>query len=61
MLEMFALYAGEEVAIDDPVYRSESEAGHRNRAIRHMLRNFDILNEPPTRWWILISSNASSR
>jgi glutaminase len=47
MLEMFALYAGEEVGIDEPVYRSESETGHRNRAIGHMLRNFDILTEPP--------------
>ena len=47
MLEMFSLYAGEEVAIDESVYRSESETGHRNRAIGHMLRNFDILTEPP--------------
>ncbi len=47
MLDMFALYAGEEVAIDEAVYRSESETGHRNRAIGHMLRNFDILTEPP--------------
>ena len=47
MLEMFSLYAGGEVAIDEAVYRSESETGHRNRAIGHMLRNFDILTEPP--------------
>jgi glutaminase len=47
MLEMFALYAGERLSIDEPVYRSESETGHRNRAIGHMLRNFDILTEPP--------------
>jgi glutaminase len=47
MLEMFALYAGETLAIDETVYRSESETGHRNRAIGHMLRNFDILIEQP--------------
>jgi len=47
MLDMFSLYAGEEVALDETVYRSESETGHRNRAIGHMLRNFDILTEPP--------------
>jgi glutaminase len=47
MLEMFSLYAGEEVAIDESVYRSENMTGHRNRAIGHMLRNFDILTEPP--------------
>ena len=47
MMDMVSLYAGEELAIDEPVYRSESETGHRNRAIGHMLRNFDILTEPP--------------
>src|SRR5262245_6334531 len=47
MLEMFSLYAGEQLSIDDAVYRSESETGHRNRAIGHMLRNFDILTELP--------------
>src|SRR5688572_17190052 len=47
MQEMFSLYAGEEVAIDDAIYRSESETGHRNRAIGHMLRNFDILTSDP--------------
>ena len=47
MLEMFSLYIGEEVAIDEAVYQSESATGHRNRAIGHMLRNFDILTEPP--------------
>ncbi len=47
MLDMFSLHAGEEVGIDQAVYRSESETGHRNRAIGHMLRNFGILTEPP--------------
>jgi glutaminase len=47
VLEMFGLYAGRELAIDEAVYRSESETGHRNRAIGHMLRNFNILTEAP--------------
>jgi glutaminase len=47
MAEMFSLYVGKEVAIDEAVYQSESSTGHRNRAIGHMLRNFDILTEPP--------------
>jgi glutaminase len=47
MLQMFSLCAGRELAIDETVYRSEAETGHRNRAIGHMLRNFDILREPP--------------
>jgi len=48
LLEMFALYAGREVSLDESVYHSESETGHRNRAIGYMLRNFDILTSDPT-------------
>lgn len=47
LLEMFALYAGRPLSLDQSVYRSESETGHRNRAIGHMLRNFDILTSDP--------------
>src|SRR4029078_3503742 len=36
-----------EVSLDEAVYASESTTGHRNRAIGHMLRNFDILTETP--------------
>ncbi len=45
LLDMFSLYAGREVRLDEPVYRSESETGHRNRAIGYMLRNFEILTQ----------------
>ena len=47
VLESLSLCAGRELTIDERVYRSESETGHRNRAIGHMLRNFNILTEPP--------------
>ncbi|MCI0536743.1 MAG: glutaminase A [Verrucomicrobiales bacterium] len=47
ILESFSLYAGRELSMDEAVYRSEAETGHRNRAIGHMLRNFNILTEPP--------------
>ncbi len=47
LLDMFTLYTGHGVALDDAIYRSESETGHRNRAIGHMLRNFDILTSDP--------------
>ena len=47
VLEMLSTFAGETLALDDAIYGSESETGHRNRAIGHMLRNFDILTEPP--------------
>src|SRR3989440_4793725 len=33
LLEMFALYAGRELPLDRTVYHSESDTGHRNRAI----------------------------
>lgn len=39
--------AGRLLDIDEAVYRSESETGHRNRAIGWMLRNFGIIDEEP--------------
>ena len=47
ILETFSLYAGRDLGLDETVYRSESETGHRNRAIGHMLRNFDKLTGDP--------------
>jgi glutaminase len=40
--------AGRSLDIDKVVYESESETGHRNRAIGWMLRNFGIIEEEPT-------------
>jgi len=48
LLDTFGTYAGRELALDEAVYRSESDTGHRNRAIGYMLRNFAILPEDPT-------------
>jgi glutaminase len=48
ILETFSLFAGRELGLDETVYRSESETGHRNRAIGYMLRNFDKLTGDPT-------------
>ncbi len=47
ILRVFSTYAGRELSIDAAVYESEKETGHRNRAIGHMLRNFNILSEDP--------------
>lgn len=47
ILEVFSRCAGRSLEIDEAVYRSESETGHRNRAISHMLRNFSILEGDP--------------
>ncbi len=47
LLNTFAKYVGHEVSVDHRVCKSESNTGHRNRAIGHMLRNFDIINGNP--------------
>ena len=48
LLDTFSLYAGRQLKLDQKVYQSESETGHRNRAIGHMLRNFDKLTGDPS-------------
>jgi len=47
ILAAFARYTGHPLAVDEDVYRSEKETGHRNRAIAHLLRGFGILDDPP--------------
>ncbi len=47
LLDMFGRYVGHEVAVDEAVLQSESETGHRNRAIGYMLRNFGIVEGDP--------------
>jgi glutaminase len=48
VVDMLSAYAGRSLEIDEKVYQSESETGHRNRAIGYMLRNFNILEDDPT-------------
>ena len=47
ILDTFSRYAGRPLQIDQTIYRSESETGHRNRAIAYMLRNFNIFSDDP--------------
>ena len=47
ILETFSTYAGRPLKVDHAVFQSESDTGHRNRAIGHMLRNFDKLTGDP--------------
>ncbi len=47
ILEVFGRYAGRALEMDEAVYESEKSTGHRNRAISHMLRNYDILEVDP--------------
>ncbi|HZT55367.1 MAG TPA: glutaminase, partial [Burkholderiaceae bacterium] len=46
LMAMFNRYAGRELYIDNAIFLSERTTGHRNRAIGHMLRNFEILDDP---------------
>ena len=47
ILAAFSRYTGSPVGIDEKVYRSESETGHRNRAISHLLYGYGILDRNP--------------
>ena len=46
LLAVYSIYAGRPLEIDAAVFESERATGHRNRAIGHMLRNFDIVDDP---------------
>jgi glutaminase len=47
VLDTMSAYAGRPLDIDEAVFESERATGHRNRAIGHMLRNYDILTADP--------------
>jgi glutaminase len=40
-------YAGRMLAVDEAVFRSERETGHRNRAIAHLLRSVGVITGTP--------------
>ena len=46
ILDRLSKAAGRPLAMDEAVYRSEAETGHRNRAIGHLLRNVGALESP---------------
>ncbi|MDQ0396224.1 glutaminase [Labrys monachus] len=45
MMDRFSRAAGRPLGFDEKVYRSESETGHRNRAIAHLLLAGGIISE----------------
>ena len=45
LLDMFGRYVGHEVFVDSKVFMSERVTGHRNRAIGHLMRNFDMVGD----------------
>jgi glutaminase len=47
ILQTFARYTGRPMELDERVYRSESETGHRNRAIAHLLFGHGIVDRAP--------------
>lgn len=46
MLDRFSRAAGRKLSMNEDVYRSESETGHRNRAIAHLLLSTGALKAP---------------
>ena len=47
ILRHLITYTGHKLSIDNSVYRSESETGHRNKAISYLLRNSEIIEQDP--------------
>ena len=45
VLERLSAAAGRPLAVDEAVYASERQTGHRNRAIAHLLLNFGMVHE----------------
>ena len=45
ILDRFSAMAGRKLSMDQSVYDSERRTGHRNRAIAHLLLNFDLVHE----------------
>ncbi|MBN9020273.1 MAG: glutaminase A [Rhizobiales bacterium] len=47
MLDLFSRLAGRQLDIDEAVFRSERDTGHRNRAIAYMMLNTGMIRRPP--------------
>lgn len=47
ILSAFAGYTGHPLDVDEKVYQSESDTGHRNRAIAHLLYGHGIIEREP--------------
>jgi len=45
LLAMFERYLGHDVVIDMPTFMSERSTGHRNRAMAHLMLNFDMIGQ----------------
>jgi len=47
ILSRFEKFVGHQLTVNNSVFLSERETGHRNRAIAHLLRNADIISGVP--------------
>jgi glutaminase len=47
VVDGLSAFAGRRLEVDESVYASELENAHRNHAIAHMLRSYDVLTEDP--------------
>lgn len=47
LMSYFSRLAGRKLKIDSSVYMSERDSGHRNRAISHLLKNFNVIDGEP--------------
>jgi glutaminase len=47
LLDLFSRLAGRTLSLDEAVYRSESETGHRNRAIAYMMLSAGMIEGDP--------------
>lgn len=43
ILHEYSAFAGRDLTVDEQVFRSENETGHRNRAIAYLLRNAEVV------------------
>jgi glutaminase len=48
LIGALAACAGRELAVDEAVFASERDTGHRQRAIGHLLRNYGIVDGAPS-------------
>ena len=44
LFEIFSNYIGRDVHVDNSIFMSERTTGHRNRAIGHLMRNFEMVS-----------------
>lgn len=48
IVNTYSAFAGRQLSIDEEIFASELEHGHRNRALAYLLRSFNIIEADPT-------------